>query len=102
MRVRAVWRGTVLADSADTVSADAVVYFPAKDVAWQYLRPSAKRTMCPWKGVAAYYTVTVGDVADRDAAWTYHRPWASARRLRGRVAFGGDVTIETTPIRRDR
>ncbi|MFD0591427.1 DUF427 domain-containing protein [Catellatospora coxensis] len=91
-----MWRGAVLADGEDTVRAGGVVYFAAADVAWQYLRPSTRRTVCPWKGVATYFTIVVGEVADRDAAWAYRRPWASGRRLSGRVGFGGGVEIVTS------
>jgi uncharacterized protein (DUF427 family) len=92
-----VWQGAVLADSADLVARDGVVYFPPDAVDWRYLQRSAKRTWCPWKGRARYYTVAVGEAVGRDAAWTYPRPWPWSGGLRGRVAFGPPIMIDTPP-----
>ncbi|SDX98868.1 Nucleotidyltransferase [Modestobacter sp. DSM 44400] len=68
-------------------------YFPDSAIRPGVLSPTETRTVCPWKGVASYYTVTVDGVVHRDAAWTYRRPWPLARRVAGRVAFWGDVDV---------
>ncbi|BCJ74317.1 hypothetical protein CS0771_38610 [Catellatospora sp. IY07-71] len=101
MRVRALWRGTVLADGPDTVRRDGAVYFPREAVRWAHLRPSGTRTLCPWKGVAVYYTAEAGGATGRDLAWSYRYPWPWAWRLRRRVAFGPPVTLEPVAPRAD-
>lgn len=97
MRVRAVWRGAVLAEGPDAVRRDGAVYFAPAAVRWELLRPSGVRTLCPWKGVATHYTLAAGGVTGPDAAWSYRHPWPWARRLRRRVAFGPPVTVEPVP-----
>lgn len=97
--MRAVWRGAVLADSDDLILRDGAVYFPPAAVNWPYLRRSTKRTLCPWKGLAHYYTVTVDGAAARDAAWTYRHPWPSAGELKGRIAFRPELMVDASPPR---
>lgn len=91
---RAVFNGAVLAESAETLSVEGVDYFPPDSVAWERLSETATRTACPWRGVATYYTVTVGDRSERDAAFAYHAPKRKARRLQGHVAFWKAVEVE--------
>ena len=52
--------------------------------------------MCPWKGLASYYTITVDGAANRDAAWEYPHPSPLARRIKGRVAFCGASRLSPT------
>ncbi|MDI1460706.1 DUF427 domain-containing protein [Catellatospora sp. KI3] len=89
-----MWRGTVLAESADVIHRDGACYFPAEAVRWQRLRPRRKRSWCPWKGVARYFDVEVGGVVGAASAWSYDHPWPSARALRRAVAFGPPVRLE--------
>ncbi|MGD9736685.1 MAG: DUF427 domain-containing protein, partial [Solirubrobacterales bacterium] len=42
---------------------------------------------------ASYYNVEVGGKQDRDAAWTYRRPWPWIRKIRDHVAFWGEVEV---------
>ena len=92
--IRATWNGVVLAESDDTVVVEGNHYFPPDAVDRQYLRDSSKHTRCPWKGIASYYTVAVGDEENRDAAWYYSEPSPAAREITGRVAFWRGVTVE--------
>jgi uncharacterized protein (DUF427 family) len=94
MRVRAVWNGVVLADSADTVVVEGNHYFPPESVNRQYFTPSSSHTVCPWKGIASYHTVVVDGGSNRDAAWFYPHPSLLARRIKGRVAFWHGVRVE--------
>ncbi|WP_067849267.1 DUF427 domain-containing protein [Nocardia lijiangensis] len=95
MTVRAVWRETVLAESDDTVVVEGNHYFPADAVRREYLEPSEHHTICPWKGTASYYTVTVDGERNPDAAWYYPTPKPEAAMVRDRVAFwrGVDVAV---------
>ena len=69
-------------------------YFPLADAHGQHLRPSGRHTTCPWKGVASYYDVVVGDKVNRDAAWYYTNPSAAAESIKGRVAFWHGVKVD--------
>jgi len=91
--MRAVWNGVVLAESHDTVVVEGNHYFPAASLQQQHFSPSAQQSFCPWKGVAAYYTVTVGDAVNQDAAWYYPAPKAAAEQIRDRVAFWKGVKV---------
>ena len=61
---------------------------------WVLFRPSATHTTCPWKGVASYYDVAVGDSVNRDAAWYYPEPSKAAERVRDRIAFWRGVKVD--------
>jgi uncharacterized protein (DUF427 family) len=92
--VRATWNGVVLAESDDTVVVEGNHYFPREAVVGRYVRDSDHRSICPWKGVAAYLTLEAEGRTNPDAAWYYPRPSPLARRIKGRVAFGRGVQVE--------
>lgn len=91
---RAVLSGTTLADADETVLVDGNHYFPPESVRSECLQASRKRTLCPWKGIARYYTVRGGEVTVPDAAWSYRHPTPLARRIKGYVAFCAEVSVE--------
>lgn len=91
--VKAVWNGAVLAESDDTVIIEGNHYFPANAVASEFLKPSGTTSICPWKGVAHYYTIAVGDAENPDAAWYYPEPKPAAAEIEGRIAFWKGVKI---------
>lgn len=64
-------------------------YIPRSDVADGVLEParSARRTLCEFKGVAAYWDLTVGDRRVPDVAWSYPRPASGYEVLADHVAF---------------
>ena len=90
-----MWNGAVIAESADTVVVEGNQYFPIADVRAERLLPSDSHTTCPWKGLASYYDVVVGDKVNRDAAWYYPSPSAAADHIKGRVAFWRGVKVES-------
>jgi uncharacterized protein (DUF427 family) len=92
---RAIWNGTVLAESDDTVVVEGNHYFPPGSVKQEVLRPSDQRSHCPWKGDASYYDVVVGDETNAGAAWYYPEPKEAAAEIRDRVAFWRGVQVET-------
>lgn len=94
MRVQAIFNGVVLADSDDTVMVEGNHYFPADSLRREYFADSATRSVCPWKGLASYYTVTVDGVTNRDAAWYYPHPSPLARKVKNRVAFWNGVHVQ--------
>lgn len=95
--MRAVWNGAVLAESPRTVRVDGNHYFPPESVDREHVVESPTKTVCPWKGLARYYTVTAGGEVNPDAAWYYPNPTPLARRIRKHVAFWNGVRIEDEP-----
>ncbi len=92
---RAELNGTVVAESDDVVVVEGNAYFPPESLRAEYFTKTRMRSLCPWKGVARYYTVTVDGVQARNAAWTYPHPFPLARRIKDRVAFWGGVQVVT-------
>ncbi|MFJ8444286.1 DUF427 domain-containing protein [Kitasatospora griseola] len=91
--VRAVWNGVVVAESGETVVVEGNHYFPPGSLNGEFFVPSDTTTVCPWKGVARYWTVSVGGVENRDAAWFYPEPKPEAEQVRDRVAFWRGVDV---------
>ncbi len=91
---KAVWNGTVLAESDETEVVEGNHYFPRDSVNWDHMRPNERSSVCPWKGVASYYDVVVGDEVNQAAAWTYPDPKPAAENIRDHVAFWGGVEVD--------
>jgi uncharacterized protein (DUF427 family) len=91
--MKATWKGTVLAESADTVVVEGNHYFPSSSIKQEYFKPSDTHTICPWKGEASYYTVEVGEATNKDAAWYYPEPKPAAQQVKDRVAFWKGVVV---------
>jgi uncharacterized protein (DUF427 family) len=67
-------------------------YLPREDVVAEH-RPSDRRSICAYKGHAAYWSFDVGE----SLAWTYEDPLPEAAPIRGLVAFFDelvDVTLD--------
>jgi len=93
MPVQAIWNGVVLAESDSTVVVEGNQYFPDDSLRREYFTPSSKKTLCLWKGVASYYSITVNGATISDAAWSYRHPSPLARKVKNRVAFWHGVDI---------
>jgi len=93
MTTRATWNGTVIAESDHTNKLEGNHYFPIDDVDQSFLEPSAKHSVCPWKGTASYFDVVVDGDRARDAAWYYPTPSPAAKEIAGRVAFWKGVKV---------
>ncbi len=98
-RLRALFNGTVIADSENAVvlAEDGYpprVYFPPGDVRRELLTPSDHASRCPWKGEAAYWTLRVGDEALENAAWAYPEPLPELTAIAGYLSFYEAVAIE--------
>ena len=91
--MKAVWNGTVIAASDCTQVVEGNHYFPRESVDARYLTRTRLKTLCPWKGVASYYDVSVDGSDDRGAAWTYRQPFPWIRKIREHVAFWSDVDV---------
>ncbi len=89
----ATWNGTILASSDDTVVVEGNHYFPRESVADGVLVQSSRTSVCPWKGTASYYSLSVDGQTNADAAWYYPEPKDAAAEIRGRVAFWKGVEV---------
>jgi uncharacterized protein (DUF427 family) len=91
---KAVWNGTVIAESDDTVVVEGNHYFPPDSLERGALAESTTTSVCPWKGTASYYDVVVDGRVNAGAAWYYPAPTDAAAGIRDRVAFWRGVTVE--------
>ena len=92
--IRAVWNGVVLAEAPRTVRVEGNHYFPPESVRREFFIDSPTKSLCPWKGMARYYTVTVDGQTNQNAAWYYPNPSPLARRIKDHVAFWNGVEVE--------
>lgn len=91
--VQAKWNGAVIASSEDTVVVDGNHYFPYDSVNAAMLKESATTSVCPWKGTAGYYSLSVNGSENRDAAWYYADPKPAAAEIKDRIAFWKGVEV---------
>ena len=92
--MKAVWNNTVIAESQDTVVVEGNHYFPLTAVSAALLEPSTHTSVCPWKGMANYYSLKVGDARNPNAVWYYADPKPAAAQIKGRVAFWKGVKVD--------
>jgi uncharacterized protein (DUF427 family) len=92
--VKAIWNGKVIAESDQTIVVEGNHYFPPEAVYREFLQESRTHTTCPWKGVASYYDLKVGEQLNHDAAWYYPEPKEAAAQIRGYVAFWKGVQVQ--------
>ena len=62
------------------------VYVPRADIVPGVLAPAEKRTQCPYKGQASYWSVA----GIADAAWSYEAPLPEAIKAQGHVSFDAE------------
>lgn len=62
-------------------------YIPKTDVRLDLLEPTNHHTECPYKGVASYYSVKVGDEVYENIAWYYPFPYAEVGKIQNLIAF---------------
>jgi uncharacterized protein (DUF427 family) len=73
-------------------------YVPWEDVREELLEPSDTHTVCPYKGTASYWSVSLGDRKLTDAAWSYPHALGDAAPVSGYLSFLHDeLAIEVGP-----
>ena len=92
--VKALFNGTVIAETEDYEVVEGNIYFPSESIKREYFSDSGLHTNCPWKGLARYYSVKVDGQEARNVAWYYPTPSDAAANIKGHVAFYPLVTIE--------
>lgn len=91
---RAIWNGTVLADSTTTHEVDGYLYFPRASVRTDLLRASertASDQRCP-HGVQFYDVVHDGRVVERQA-WSYEKPGLTMQAVGHWFGFWDEVEV---------
>ena len=91
--MKAIWNDTVIAESDDTVVVEGNHYFPSNSINSEYFHKTETTTMCPWKGMASYYSVTIDEKTNIDCAWYYPIPSKEAEKIKDRVAFWNCVQV---------
>jgi uncharacterized protein (DUF427 family) len=91
-RVRAVLGGVALVDSTRALLLFEtehlpVYYVPIADVRMDLLTATGRRTHCPLKGDASYWTVTVGDRVAENAVWGHPDPLPGCPDISRHVAL---------------
>ncbi|WHY69009.1 DUF427 domain-containing protein [Neobacillus sp. SuZ13] len=90
--VRVKFNGLIIADSKEVLVLHErghlpVYYFPEKDVTKEVLVTSDKRSHCPLKGDASYWTIKVGDRTAENAVWSYQNPIPESKEIKGYFSF---------------
>jgi uncharacterized protein (DUF427 family) len=62
-------------------------YIPKEDVRMEWLIPSDTKTQCPYKGIASYYSVKVGENVHKDLVWYYPFPIPECPKIENLVCF---------------
>jgi uncharacterized protein (DUF427 family) len=90
----AVFNGQVIAESDETVIVEGNHYFPRDSIDPQFFAEHDRTSVCPWKGTAKYFTVSVGGESAEAAAWYYADPKEKAENIRDYVAFYPAVEVK--------
>ncbi len=64
-----------------------VHYVPREDADMSLLTRTARKTHCPYKGDAAYYSITADGRTAENAVWTYEQPLPEVAQIAGYLAF---------------
>ena len=93
--MKAIWNGTVIAESGATVVVEGNHYFPLESLKKEFFQDSKATSACPWKGLANYFDVVVDEDTNAGAAWFYKNPKDAASQIKDHVAFwkGVEVTV---------
>ena len=91
--MKATLNGTVIAESDDTVVVEGNHYFPSSALNPDILAGSELQTVCPWKGTASYYDITVDGETFANVVWYYPTPKDAAAEIADRVAFGRPIVV---------
>jgi uncharacterized protein (DUF427 family) len=67
-----------------------VQYIPLQDVDPAVLTATEHESYCPFKGDAAYYTVTTPDGPLENVIWSYPEPYDAVTDIAGHAAFYTD------------
>ncbi len=98
-RLSAVFNGEIVAESEAALVLEETgcpprVYFPPQNLRREFLERTGHKSHCPWKGDAAYWTLTAAGKTLENAAWAYPEPLAELAAIKDYVSFYEAVTVE--------
>lgn len=62
-------------------------YIPMEDVQMKVLEKTSSKTICPYKGAASYWSVSVAGNIYRNLVWTYQEPFLESKKIEGLLCF---------------
>jgi uncharacterized protein (DUF427 family) len=62
-------------------------YIPKQDVRMDLLQPTESTSRCPYKGVARYWSATIGDRTIKDVVWSYPAPIPEIPKIENLLSF---------------
>lgn len=94
-RIRVMLGGAIIAETTRALALKEgtyppVQYIPRDDVQLDLFERTERRSHCPYKGDASYFTITAGGLERRDGAWSYETPLADVGEIAGHLAFYPD------------
>lgn len=94
-RVRVRFHGRVVADTPRALTLTEahyppVQYIPRSDAEVSAFVPTDRRTHCPYKGEARYFSLSTGGRTAENAAWSYEEPYPAVKEIAGYLAFYPD------------
>ena len=92
---KAIWNGVILAESDQTEMVEGNHYFPPESINTEYFQENSSTSICPWKGTASYYDITVDGNTNAGGAWVYKNPKSAAKQIKDHIAFWRGVRVES-------
>jgi len=93
-KFRAVWKGTVLAESDETIVVrGSSYYFPPQSIRRNFFKDSDHTSVCGWKGEATYFDLKVKGKKYRNGAWVYSDPLDEAKHFKEYISFDEGVAV---------
>jgi uncharacterized protein (DUF427 family) len=94
-RIRVTFAGHIIAESDAALllteaSYAPVYYLPPAHVDFAVLERSDRKTRCPYKGEASYYSICVAGRTAPDAVWCYEHPLEAVSAIADHLAFYPD------------
>ncbi len=91
--MKAIWKDQIIAQSDNIIIVEGNHYFPADSLNDVFFTKTSHTSVCPWKGTAEYFSITVGGETNVNAAWVYPNAKEAASNIRGYVAFWKGVDV---------
>lgn len=97
-RVRVTLDGHVIAETSHALalkeaSYPVVFYVPRDDADMAALVRTDRKTHCPYKGDASYFTISANGGTVHNAVWTYEEPFPAMAAIAGHLAFYPDKVL---------
>lgn len=102
-RVRVSFAGEVVVETQSALELregayPPVLYVPRADAKMAFFEPSTRRSRCPYKGEANYFSLSANGQRASDAVWSYETPIPGMEPIAGHLAFYPQhVTVERLP-----